>query len=35
VIDGDHPDCQPEPWPIKDRPKGDDEEIPLEGITDE
>ena len=31
MIDGDHPDCQPEPWPIKDRPKGDDEEILLEG----
>ncbi len=31
MIDGDHPDCQPEPWPIKDRPKGDEEERLLEG----
>ena len=31
MIDGDHPDCRPEPEKCENRPKGDDEEIPLEG----
>jgi hypothetical protein len=35
MIDGDHPDCQPETKERKDRPKGYGEEIPSEGITDE
>jgi hypothetical protein len=35
LIDGDHPDCRPETKESEDRPKGDDEEIPLKGITDE
>ena len=35
MIKGDHPDCRPEPGKCEDRPKGDDEEIALEGITDE
>ncbi len=35
IIDGDHPDCRPEIKEREDRPKGYDEEIPSEGITDE
>jgi len=33
VIDGDHPDCRHEIGKREDRPKGDDEELPLEGIN--